>query len=44
MTKFRLLVVSGLVAASIATVPLVAIAMQGSEPAASDLGLLAGVI
>lgn len=44
MTKFRLLVVGGLVAASIATVPLVAIAMQGSEPAASDLGLLAGVI
>lgn len=44
MTKLRLLVVSGLVAAGIATVPLVAIAMQGSEPAASDLGLLAGVI
>ena len=44
MTKFRLLVVSGLVAASIATVPLVAIAMQGPEPAASDLGLLAGAI
>jgi carboxyl-terminal processing protease len=45
MIKFRLLIVSLLVAAGVAAVPLVtAIAMQGAEPAASDLALLAGVI
>lgn len=44
MTRFRLLVVSALVTAGVAAVPLVAIAMQGSEPAVPDLALLAGVI
>lgn len=45
MTKFRLLVVSTLVAAGVAAVPFVAaIAMQGTDPAAPDLALLAGVI
>ena len=44
MTKFRWLVVSTLVAAGVAAVPLVAIAMQDSKPATPDLALLAGVI
>lgn len=45
MIKSRALVVSLLAAAGVAVIPLVtAIAMQSSGPAASDLGLLAGVI
>lgn len=45
MTKFRLLSVSALMAAGVAAVPFVAaVAMQGAEPAAPDLTLLAGVI
>src|SRR5512135_2199886 len=44
MTKARLLIVS-LVAACVVAVPLfTAIAMQPDEPAAADVGLLAGVI
>jgi len=45
MFKFRLLIVSSFAAAGVVAVPLVtAIAMQGAEPAGSDLALLAGVI
>ena len=45
MSKFRLLVVSALLAAGLAAVPFVAaVAVQGLEPDAPDLGLLAGVI
>src|ERR1700761_3372615 len=45
MVKSRVLLVSLVAAAGIAVVPVVtAIAMQSSEPAASDIGLLAGVI
>ena len=45
MVKSRVLLVSLLAAAGVAAVPLVtAIAMQSTEPAASDIALLAGVI
>jgi carboxyl-terminal processing protease len=45
MVRSRVLLVSLLGAAAVAVVPLVtAIAMQGGGPAASDIGLLAGVI
>jgi carboxyl-terminal processing protease len=45
MVKSRVLLVSLLAAAGVAVVPLVtAIAMQSSEPGASDIALLAGVI
>jgi carboxyl-terminal processing protease len=45
MVKSRVLLVSLLGAAAVVAVPLVtAIAMQKSEPSASDIGLLAGVI
>jgi carboxyl-terminal processing protease len=45
MIKSRVLLVSLLAAAGVAVVPLVtAIAMQGAEPAPSDIALLAGVI
>ncbi|KRR19450.1 S41 family peptidase [Bradyrhizobium retamae] len=45
MTKFRLLIVSALVATGVTAVSIVtAIAVQGTEPAASDLALLSGVI
>ncbi|HVX79154.1 MAG TPA: S41 family peptidase [Bradyrhizobium sp.] len=45
MIKSRVLAVSLLAATAVAAVPLVtAIAMQGAEPAASDITLLAGVI
>jgi carboxyl-terminal processing protease len=45
MTRPRLLIVSLLAAAGVAVIPLVtAIAMQGGDPAASDIALLAGVI
>ena len=45
MVKSRVLLVSLLGAAAVAVVPLVtAIGMQRSEPSASDIGLLAGVI
>lgn len=45
MVKSRVLLVSLLGAAAVAVVPLVtAIGMQKSEPSASDIGLLAGVI
>src|ERR1700755_3682042 len=45
MIKSRVLVVSILAAAGVVAVPLVtAIAMQNARPAASDIGLLAGVI
>lgn len=45
MIKFRSLVLGVLAATGVAAVPLVAaIAMQGTEPAAQDLALIAGVI
>jgi carboxyl-terminal processing protease len=45
MMKFRLLIISLIAAAGVVAVPLVtAIAMQGAEPAASNLALLGGVI
>src|ERR1700752_4246570 len=45
MIKFRSLIVSTVAAAGFGAVSLVAaIAMQGTEPAATDLALLAGVI
>src|SRR6201996_9498331 len=45
MVKSRVLLVSLVAAAGVAVVPLVtAVAMQSTEPAASDIGLLAGVI
>jgi len=44
MIKVRAIIVSALLAAGVAAVPLVAIAMQHTEPAAPDLTLLAGVM
>jgi carboxyl-terminal processing protease len=45
MIKCRSLIVSTIAAAGIAAVPLItAIAMERTEPAASDLALLSGVI